>query len=176
MAENQHTVIQGIESPSTLPTNDPVDLTINAERETEVVTETNTAIRPHFARWTRSGYPIVDGRYHDLSTGEIKEAEDEFIRTGPPALDVHWYNRNYSDMEDQFRFVAFHSPVEVTEYLRRVGNFLGLAKCRVMSLNATKYSVNLIISTEMANDEMMKELKNYNLLPALKFPNDPVYP
>lgn len=38
--------------------------------------------------WTIDGYPIVDGKYHDLVTGEIKTHTGSF-RGGPPSVSVY---------------------------------------------------------------------------------------
>ncbi|KAM0530597.1 hypothetical protein D7B24_009159 [Verticillium nonalfalfae] len=42
--------------------------------------------------WTRDGYPIVDGKYHDLVTHKIK-THTGLVRGGPPLTSVYWQDR-----------------------------------------------------------------------------------
>ncbi|KAL7932892.1 hypothetical protein V8C35DRAFT_305750 [Trichoderma chlorosporum] len=122
--------------------------------------------------WTLSGHPIVNGKYLDKN-GNIREIEpDEWTTNGPPVLDVYWTNRKVSPTDDlvgsQFRVIASGAFVDVTEYLSRVGEFLRAVggACLIMSLNATLYSVNVIVSTDLSQREMQELLLQHHLAPA----------
>lgn len=57
-------------------------------------------------QWTTDGYLIVDGKYHDLVTDEIKTHTGNF-KGGPPSLSVYWQNRGGNDgRHDQFYAVG----------------------------------------------------------------------
>ena len=116
--------------------------------------------------WTEDGYPIVDGKYQDLSTGELKTVEGG--RTiGPPSLSVFWHNKHTKRERGSFISTAFYSPASVTEYLARVGEFLSTGVCEVDSLCATKYSVNLIITTQLSDKDFTAALKKHKLVYSL---------
>lgn len=116
--------------------------------------------------WTLDGYPIVDGRYHDLVTGEIRTHTGNF-RAGPPSLSIYWQNRGGSDRRDLFYAVGATSKYNVTDYLFRVGEMLRREMCTVSSLNATEYAVNVIVITELSNMEFTALLREHGLLPSL---------
>lgn len=67
-----------------------------------------------------------------------------------------------------FGSIGANAFVDLTEYLSRVGEFLRAQGhvCRIMSLNATPYSVNVIVATELSTDEMGDLLRDYRLAPA----------
>ncbi|KAH6884399.1 hypothetical protein B0T10DRAFT_362705, partial [Thelonectria olida] len=117
--------------------------------------------------WTLSGYPVVDGKYLDGASGAIKTVgtDEEFI-SGPPGVDIYWHNRMLTGRDDQFFSFGASGHVDVTEYVRRMGNFLAKGSCIIMALNATKFSVNVVVATELSRDEMMGWLKEYGLCPA----------
>ncbi|KAH7122984.1 hypothetical protein EDB81DRAFT_813369 [Dactylonectria macrodidyma] len=124
--------------------------------------------------WTLSGYPVVDGKYLDGASGAIKTVamNEEFI-SSPPSLDIYWHNRMVTGRNDQFFGLGVSGFVDVTEYVRRMGNFLAKGSCVIMALNVTKFSVNVVIATELSRDEMMGRLKEYGLCPAHKDFKDP---
>ncbi|KAK0726582.1 hypothetical protein B0T21DRAFT_36637 [Apiosordaria backusii] len=116
--------------------------------------------------WTVDGYPIVDGKYLDLSTGEIKTHEG-LLTGGPPALTVYWHNKLPKHQKEQpFYAASAFSLTSVTDYLTRVGDLLRTGICTVDSLSATKYSVNLVIMTQLSNNEFIEALGRHGLLHA----------
>ncbi|KAH7142899.1 hypothetical protein B0J13DRAFT_51584 [Dactylonectria estremocensis] len=124
--------------------------------------------------WTLSGYPVVDGRYLDGASGAIKTvAMNEEFTSGPPCLDIYWHNRMMTGRDDQFLGLGVSGFVDVTEYVRRMGNFLAKGSCVIMALNVTKFSVNVVVATELSRDEMMGRLKKYGLCPARRDFKDP---
>ncbi|KAJ9157539.1 hypothetical protein NKR23_g321 [Pleurostoma richardsiae] len=115
--------------------------------------------------WTQSGSPIVDGKYIERTTGEIKQLEPgELVTGGPPAIDVYWHNRTLTGRDDQFFGFSGASLLQVSEYLVRVGELLKTGKCKVHALNVTKYAVNIIITTALSNEDMKNALKECKLL------------
>lgn len=113
--------------------------------------------------WTPDGYPIVDGKYHDLSTDEIK-IHTGVLRGGPPSVSVYWNNCGAITRPDQFFAVGATSGHTVTEYIMRVGDMLRDGGCSVHSLNATEYSVNVIVSTALSTEEFIGILRRHGLL------------
>ncbi|KAF7550248.1 hypothetical protein G7Z17_g5864 [Cylindrodendrum hubeiense] len=110
--------------------------------------------------WTESGYPIVDGKYLDLSTGIINTIPDgTLVAAGPPALEVHWHNRMMTGRSNAFFSFVASAFVNVTEYLKRVGEFIAMGSVEILSLNATKYAVNIVVATDLSKDEMMGRIK-----------------
>ncbi|KAK5997568.1 hypothetical protein PT974_02931 [Cladobotryum mycophilum] len=125
--------------------------------------------------WTTDGHPIVDGKYIDLATGTtMTVAPNQGVTAGPPALEVYWHNRllptdDDADADDRggedhwFTGLVTSAFVDVTEYLRRVGEFLALGSCEVLALNATKYAVNVIVATELSREEVVVRLERCGL-------------
>lgn len=130
----------------------------------------NLITMPEKQSWTESGYPIVDGKYLDKD-GNIQQFDSqEWSVAGPPALDVYWHNRRVTPgrEQDQFRTLVSNAFVDMTEYIARIGELLRTvgASCELVSLNATKYSVTIIISTESSQEEMKGLLLSCRLAPA----------
>ncbi len=120
---------------------------------------------PEMQAWTQSGCPIVAGKY--LENGVVKEiSPDEPTAAGPPVLDIYWHNRYMGPDAFVFRGVACWARGDVTGYLSRLGDFLVPAQgsCRIMALNATLYSVNVIVFTEMTHREMVQLLRQHRLV------------
>jgi hypothetical protein len=114
--------------------------------------------------WTVDGYPIVDGKYLDLRTGEVKTHEG-LLTGGPPSLAIYWHNKLPKPQEEQpFYAVSAFSQLSVTDYLTRVGDLLRTGICTVDSLSATKYSVNLVILTQLSRNEFREALIRHGLL------------
>ncbi|EQL04065.1 hypothetical protein OCS_00220 [Ophiocordyceps sinensis CO18] len=125
---------------------------------------------PEMQCWTQSGHPIVDGRYLDQN-GTVREVEpNEWTVAGPPALDVYWSNRKVTlDLDySQFRAIASSAFVDVTEYLARVGELprATAGSCEIIALNATLYSVNVIVGTDLSQGAMRDLLFEHRLAPA----------
>lgn len=119
--------------------------------------------------WTQSGYPIVEGKYLD-GNGIIQRIGDEWTVSGPPVIDIYWYNRRHAQHGTgaYFGAIAASAFVDLTEYLSRVGEFLRAQghACRIMAVNATLYSVNVIVDTRLSTDEMSVLLQECRLAPA----------
>ncbi len=118
--------------------------------------------------WTADEYPIVDGKYLDLSTGELKThvpGVDHF-RGGPPSVAVYWQNRLATGRGDQFLVIAkaVADARDLTEYLAPVGAFLRKGLCKVHSLNATRYDVYVVVSSELSQGEFREALVEQGLL------------
>ncbi len=115
--------------------------------------------------WTPSGYPIVDGKYLDLVDGMVKTAGPGPVTTGPPAIAVYIHNRFCSGQRGQFNTVVATSFVkDLSEYMIRVGELLKTGACKVDSVSATKYSVNLIVMTDLSSEEFSSILRECRLL------------
>lgn len=130
----------------------------------DVVNDTNDSL---LQAWTQSGFPIVDGKYID--NGTLKDADpDEAVESGPPALDVYWHNRYLGPQPGLFRGVAAAGFINVTEYIVRLGSFLAETKgaCKILALNTTRYSVNVIVSTSLSQAEMQQYFLKHGLAPA----------
>lgn len=115
--------------------------------------------------WTPDGYPIVDGKYHDLATGEIKTHTGLRRGGGPPSMYVYWHSRGSRvSQEDRFFAVGAYNALPVTEYLVRMGDMLREGTCTVSSLNVTDYAVNVIVVTELPRTEFTDMLRRHGLL------------
>ncbi|KAM0744012.1 hypothetical protein ACQRIT_001326 [Beauveria bassiana] len=106
------------------------------------VNDTNDSLV--YQAWTQSGFPIVDGKYID--NGALKDAD-------PDEAVVSWISAGF---------------VNVTEYIVRLGSFLAETKgaCKIRALNTTLYSVNVIVTTNLSQAEMMQYLLEHGLAPA----------
>ena len=118
--------------------------------------------------WTPDGYPIVNGKYRDLSTGELKThvAGVDHVRGGPPSVAVYWQNQQATGHGDQFLVTSkvVADVPDLTEYLARVGAFLRKGLCKVHSLNATRYDVFVVVSSELSQGEFQEALVEQGLL------------
>ncbi|KAK4146873.1 uncharacterized protein C8A04DRAFT_9494 [Dichotomopilus funicola] len=118
--------------------------------------------------WTVDGYSIVDGKYLGLSTGELKThvAGVDRFRGGPPSVSVYWQNQLATGRGDQFLVVAkvVTHVRDLTEYLARVGTFLGKGLCKVHSLNATRYEVYVVVLSELSQGGFQEALAKDGLL------------
>lgn len=113
-------------------------------------------------KWTIDGYPIVDSKYHDLATDEIKTHTGVF-GAGPPSLTIYWNNCASVTRSDQFIAMGSYSRHTVTEYIARVGEMLRQGKCTVSSMNATQYAVNVIVLTDLSSAEFTDMLREHGL-------------
>ncbi|KAK5659003.1 hypothetical protein OQA88_1089 [Cercophora sp. LCS_1] len=122
------------------------------------------AAMPPSQSWTLDGYPIVDGRYHDLSTGEIK-THTGASSSGPPSIFAHWHNRLMTGRTDQFLATSKVAPTrDLTEYMARIGDLLRKGVCKVDAINAMKYNVYVIVWTELSRDGFRAALYEHILL------------
>ncbi|EAQ83324.1 predicted protein [Chaetomium globosum CBS 148.51] len=122
---------------------------------------------PQTQPWTTDGYPIVDGKYHNLDTGEVM-AHTGLMKGGPPNITVYWQNRFATGRGDQFLVVSktIYSTRSLSEYIIRIGHLLqrGPGVCKVDSLNATPYSVYVVVTSEASQEEFKQALQEHGLL------------
>ncbi|KAK1829414.1 hypothetical protein QBC39DRAFT_263131 [Podospora conica] len=104
--------------------------------------------------WTVSGYPIVDGNYHDLAKDEIKPHVG-LMMGGPPSITVYWQNRLCTGRQDQFHVISktVASTTSLNEYIIRVGDLLRKGACKVDSMNVTRFDVYMVVESELGQQE-----------------------
>lgn len=118
---------------------------------------TGIKLGPPFPQvWSPSGYPIVDGKYFDGRTGKVVTLgpDEKSTMAGPPQLEVYWHNRCLTGEPDHFIGMVTGSMLSMTEYVVRVGELLKKGACTLQSLTATRYTVNVIVFTELSHTEM----------------------
>lgn len=110
---------------------------------------------------TVGGSPIVDGKYLDLDTNQVKEIQPrESVGFGPPTIDIYWHNISLSGGSTQFRgFRGVFVYGNVGLYIARLGLFFGKTggSCELYSLNATPYTVTVIVMTERTYHEIKEQ-------------------
>ncbi len=117
---------------------------------------------PKSLGWTLDGYPVVDGKYYDMVANKIKTYTGP-TAAGPPSISVYWHNRLATGRDDKVYAISKVINRKLTECLIRIGNMLETGGCKVRSLNATTYDVNVILETELSNIEFEKLLKTHGL-------------
>ncbi|RYP28507.1 hypothetical protein DL767_007186 [Monosporascus sp. MG133] len=122
---------------------------------------------PPTQRWTTDGYPIVDGKYFNLDTGEVMTHTGSFMG-GPPNITVYWQNRFNTGRGNQFLVTTrtIYSTRSLSEYIIRIGDLLrrGSGVCKVDSLNATPYSVYVVVTSEVSQGEFTQALQEHGLI------------
>ena len=114
--------------------------------------------------WTLDGrHPIVDGRYVDSTTGEVREHTGPSIG-GPPSVAVYWHNRLAAGQPEPIFGISSMERTPVTEYVIRIGNLLGAVTCTVNSLIVTKFSVTIIVQTPLSKTEFSEALVEHRLV------------
>lgn len=107
---------------------------------------------------TLGGSPIVDGRYLDFDARQIKEVQPgESFTSGPPTIDVYWHNLSTEPSE---RFLGYRGGFaygDVGLYVSRLGRFFNQGGCELYSLNATQYSVVVVVITQRNRTEFMQQ-------------------
>lgn len=127
--------------------------------------------RAHFQEWIadKSGrsYPVVDDKYFDGQTGQVVTVGPDILwsTTGPPSLEVYWQNLGSSSSDKGAPFCASFksSSLTMTEYVTQVGRFLNDCNCKLRSLTATTYSVNVVFYGELTREDMWFLWKKYGL-------------
>jgi hypothetical protein len=119
---------------------------------------------PPTQRWTTDGYPIVDGKYFNLDTGEVMAHTGTSV-LGPPNITVYWQNRFDTGQVNQFLVTrsTIYSTRSLSEYIIRIGNLLRSDVCKVDSLNATPYSVYVVATSEVPQAEFSGALDEHGL-------------
>lgn len=113
-------------------------------------------------------YPVVDNKYFDGKTGQVVTLgpDDIWSTTGPPSLEVYWQNLGSasSDKDKGVFCGAFKSsPLTMTEYVTQVGGFLKDCNCKLRSLTATTYSVNIVFYADLSREDMWFLWRKYGL-------------
>lgn len=121
--------------------------------------------------WTETGYPIVDNRYINLETETIETIPENGyfpIRVGPPHLRIVWNNMSGGNDTDPFRGMALTGFVSSTEWLRRLGVFLGLTgdELKIESLNVTEYGIYVLSESVLDGVAVMEAMRLTGLCPA----------
>lgn len=121
--------------------------------------------------WTETGYPIVDNRYINLETETIETLPENChvsVRAGPPHLRIVWNNMPGGNGTDPFRGLAATGFVTSTEWLRRLGNFLGLTdgEMKIESLNVTEYGIYVVSVSELDGVAVTEAMRWTGICPA----------
>ncbi|KAK4203861.1 hypothetical protein QBC40DRAFT_274052 [Triangularia verruculosa] len=126
---------------------------------------------PHVQTWTPDGYPIVDNKYLDLSTGTLKTHTPgvDLLRAGPPSVAIYWQNRHSTGSPSQFHALSKGGVVGargIHEYIIKIGEFLKAmtGRCKLDSSNATRYDVYVVVYTELSQAEFRAALEEAGLL------------
>ncbi|KAH6855045.1 hypothetical protein B0I37DRAFT_45933 [Chaetomium sp. MPI-CAGE-AT-0009] len=139
----------------------------SAHNEPEQLSDAHLPDVPPTQGWTLDGYPIVDGKYLNLETGEVMTHTGP-SKGGPPNITVYWQNRFDTGRGDQFLVTTktIYTTRSLSEYIIRIGNLLrrGPKVCKVDSLNATRYSVYVVVTSELSQGEFTQALQEHGLL------------
>jgi hypothetical protein len=119
----------------------------------------------HTQSWTLSGYPIVDNKYHDLATGEVRPHSGPSMG-GPPSISVYWQNRLATGGQDQFHVISktVASTASLSEYIIRMGDLLRKGACKVDAMNVTRFDVYVVVQSELGQNEFREALDECGLL------------
>ncbi|RAH63296.1 hypothetical protein BO85DRAFT_444592 [Aspergillus piperis CBS 112811] len=100
----------------------------------------------HTPSWhAASNRPIVDGKFNDPETGEVRDAGG-LVFSGPPAVDIIITNIHEGSSNNIFRAqLPFHMEKLLVWILRVVGE----RKLQLDSLNATSYAIRVVLSHEL---------------------------
>lgn len=115
--------------------------------------------------WTLSGYPIVDSKYHDLSTGEVR-AHSGPSTGGPPSISVYWQNRLATGRRDQFHVISktVASTTNLSEYIIRMGYLLRKGHCKIDAMNVTRFDVYVVVESDLGQEAFREALEGCGLL------------
>ena len=101
--------------------------------------------------------PVVDGKYHDPATGELRVASgDHGYYLGPPAVDIIIRSQHEDTCQCVYRAAR---PFPVEALLFQIMRVVHDRKLEVDSLNATPYAIRIILSHELT----VEEFKEYSL-------------
>lgn len=102
--------------------------------------------------WTLDGYPIVDGKYHDLVTNEVTTLSPGKSTTyGPPSVEIYWLS---TDDKDRFQGTIQTTKWSVTDHFIGIGRLVESAPVFISAVNATMYNINVIVLTKLTRTEM----------------------
>lgn len=139
----------------------------SAHNEPEQLHDASPEVPPTQGWTTDANYPIVDGKYLNLDTGEVMTHTGPSMG-GPPNITVYWQSRFNTGRGNQFLVTTktIYTTRSLSEYIIRIGNFLrrGPSVCKVDSLNATPYSVYVVVTSEVSQGEFTQALQEHDLL------------
>lgn len=72
---------------------------------------------------------------------------------GPPDLDIYWHNRLETTVQDPWQAFVTSSPLDMTEYIVRLGNLLKECDGRLQSPVATTYSINVVLFIDISRTD-----------------------
>ncbi|KAJ6442750.1 hypothetical protein O9K51_03925 [Purpureocillium lavendulum] len=101
----------------------------------------------HAPQWVEGKTPVVDGKYIDLKTGDLKEATSNW-RLGPPAVNCAIYA-----ISTGIRVAQNQMTFPVDKVLWRLINAVHKYDVEVDSLTATPYTVRLILRHDFSMEE-----------------------
>ncbi|KAK5994622.1 hypothetical protein PT974_05103 [Cladobotryum mycophilum] len=93
--------------------------------------------------------PIVDGKYNDPATGELRSATG-YIYAGPPAVDMVIMNLHESSNTHIFR-AQRSFPVE--KLLFQIMRVVHDRELEIDSINATAYAIRIVLAHELTSEE-----------------------
>lgn len=84
---------------------------------------------------------------------------------GPPNITVYRQNRFDTGCGNQFLVTSstIYSTRSLSEYIIRIGDLLKSGVCKMDSLNATPYSVYVVVTSEVSQAEFSGALEEHGL-------------
>jgi hypothetical protein len=113
--------------------------------------------------WTPDGHPLVDGKYLDLATGENKTYSGPVI-FGPPTIVISWFNKHITGPGSMFTMETTTRAGSVSECIIRIGKLLQTGALVLDSLNATTYSISVIMLTQLSAQEFVNLVAEAGLM------------
>ncbi|PYH38301.1 uncharacterized protein BO87DRAFT_373180 [Aspergillus neoniger CBS 115656] len=100
----------------------------------------------HTPSWhAASNRPIVDGKFNDPETGEVRDAGG-LVFSGPPAVDIIITNIHEGSSNNIFRAQL---PFRMEKLLAWILRVVGERKLQLDSLNATPYAIRVVLAHEL---------------------------
>lgn len=96
--------------------------------------------------------PIVDGKYNDPKTGELR-ALDGSVFSGPPAVDIVVMSIREITVDCCFRA---QQPFAVEKLLAHIVKIINAQNLELDSLSVTKYAIRVILAHELSKEEFNK--------------------
>ncbi|OAQ62869.1 hypothetical protein VFPPC_16392 [Pochonia chlamydosporia 170] len=94
--------------------------------------------------------PVVDGKYYDKKTGELRIASDHEEYSGPPAVDIIIKSQHEDTCQCTYRAAR---PFPVEALLWQIMRVVHDRKLEVDSLIATTYAIRIILCHKLTVDE-----------------------
>ncbi|UNI24511.1 hypothetical protein JDV02_010250 [Purpureocillium takamizusanense] len=94
--------------------------------------------------------PVVDGKYLDRATGQVRTAADHVEYDGPPAVDIIIRNVHESSVECVFRAAR---PFPLRALLCHMARLLEEKNIELDSLFAAPYAIRVTLAHEFTHEE-----------------------